>query len=233
MGRLRAGARRARRGQPLRGRAISPRRSRNGARSVDVAGFYDGDGVYRKPVVYDEVKYEGNIDRRWGNLSGPEMVHRFWCGTVAGTYVGHGDCFVTEGHDAWISFGGSLSGTSAPRLGFLRQILEAGPADGIDPIDKWQDVTVAGLPGEYDLIYFGREAPEDWSSRLYKNGVVDGLRFTAEVIDTWEMTITPVECEFVTKKLDDYHFVDRSGRAIALPGRPGMAIRLTRVGGDG
>ena len=189
--------------------------------------------VYRKPIVYDEVKYEGNIKRRWGNLSGPEMVHRFWCGTVAGTYVGHGDCFVTQVNDTWISFGGRLSGTSAPRLAFLRQILEEGPANGIDPIDKWQDVTVAGQHGEYYLIYFGREAPRSWTFRLYKKGVIEGLRFAAEVIDTWEMTITPVDGEFVTKKKDDYHFIDAKGRAIALPGKPGMAIRLIRVGDDG
>jgi hypothetical protein len=57
--------------------------------------------VYRKPIVYDEVKYEGRSPFRWGNLSGEEMVHRFWCGTVAGTYVGHGDYFLTTVEDTW------------------------------------------------------------------------------------------------------------------------------------
>jgi hypothetical protein len=33
--------------------------------------------------------------------------------------------------------------------------------------------------------------------------------------------------------LDGPHFVDESVRAIALPGKPGMAIRLARAGGDG
>ena len=33
------------------------------------------------------------------------------------------------------------------------------------------------------------------------------------------MTITPVEGEFVTKKKDNYHFVDANGRIVALPGR--------------
>jgi hypothetical protein len=28
--------------------------------------------------VYDEVEYEGNSDRRWAQLSGRELVHRFW-----------------------------------------------------------------------------------------------------------------------------------------------------------
>ena len=49
----------------------------------------------RKPVVYDEVKYEGDAKYRWADLTGFDMVHRFWCGTVGGTYVGHGDYFNT------------------------------------------------------------------------------------------------------------------------------------------
>jgi hypothetical protein len=189
--------------------------------------------VYRKPIVYDEVKYEGNARVRWGNLSGPEMVHRFWCGTVAGTYVGHGDYFATTVEDTWTSFGGKLSGQSAPRLAFLRKILEAGPADGIDPIDKWQDETVGGKPGEYYLIYFGRAAPTTWPFQIYKNGVTDGLRFQVDVIDTWEMTITPVPGEFVTRKKDNYHFIDAQNRAVTLPGKPGMALRIRRLGSDG
>ena len=38
------------------------------------------------------------------------------CGTVAGTYVGHGDYFNTLDEDTWTSFGGKILGTSAPRL---------------------------------------------------------------------------------------------------------------------
>src|SRR5439155_21306891 len=53
------------------------------------AGLYRD--VYRKPIVFDEVKYEGDIPQRWGDLSAEEMVHRFWQGTIAGTYVGHGE----------------------------------------------------------------------------------------------------------------------------------------------
>jgi hypothetical protein len=103
--------------------------------------------VWRKPVVYDEVKYEGDSPLRWGNLSGRELVHRFWSGTVAGTYVGHGDYFHSGENDTWTSFGGNLQGESAPRLAFLRRVLEAGPAEGLDPIDKWQDPDTAGQPG--------------------------------------------------------------------------------------
>src|SRR5690606_13393069 len=64
--------------------------------------------VWHKPIVYDEVKYEGDSHFRWGNLCGEEMVHRFWCGTVSGTYDGHGDYFFTQVEDTWTSFGGKL-----------------------------------------------------------------------------------------------------------------------------
>ena len=189
--------------------------------------------VWRKPVVYDEVKYEGDSRYRWGNLSGREMVHRFWCGTVAGTYVGHGDYFYRDDTDTWTSFGGTLHGESAPRLAFLRKILEDGPADGLDPIDKWQDTRTAGQPGIYYLTYFGHETPTSWTFQLYKNGVADDQHYKVDVIDTWDMTITPVPGEFVTKKKDMYSFVDAQGRAVTLPGKPGIALRIRRVDANG
>jgi hypothetical protein len=190
-------------------------------------------GVWRKPVVYDEVKYEGVTEYRWGNLSAEEMVHRFWCGTVAGTYVGHGDYFSTVKEDTWTSFGGKMSGRSPARLAFLRKILEESPAQGIDPIDKWQDVNTGGVPGLYYLTYLGHKQPTEWRFKLYKNGVNDGQRYQAEIIDTWDMTITPVAGEFVTKRLDNYHFVDQGERTIRLPGKPGVALRVRRIGNDG
>ena len=45
-------------------------------------------------MVFDEVKYEGNVEQRWGNLTAEEMVLRFWHGTIDGTYVGHGETYV-------------------------------------------------------------------------------------------------------------------------------------------
>lgn len=33
---------------------------------------------YRKPIVMDEIAYEGNIQHGWGNISGEEMLRRFW-----------------------------------------------------------------------------------------------------------------------------------------------------------
>jgi hypothetical protein len=52
------------------------------------------------------------------------------------------------------------------------------------------------------------------------------MTFTAEVIDTWQMTITPVPGTFTLKKDGDYFVADKDGRSIPLPGRPYMAIRI-------
>ena len=187
--------------------------------------------VWRKPVVYDEVRYEGDASYRWADLSGPEMVHRFWSGTVGGTYVGHGDYFNGVGNDSWTSFGGTLKGKSAPRLAFLRMIMEEGPAEGLDPIDLWNDPDTVGQAGKYYLTYFGRAAPRSWEFQLYKRGVVAGMRFKVDVIDTWNMTITPMAGEFVTKQKDGYHFTDAKGRSVSLPGTPGIAVRAVYIGG--
>lgn len=187
--------------------------------------------VWRKPVVYDEIKYEGDAKFRWADLSARDMVHRFWCGTVGGTYVGHGDYFNTLDEDTWTSFGGKILGQSTPRLAFLRKILEDGPADGLDPIDKWNDPDTVGQPGEYYLTYFGRATPTNWVFQLYKRNVTEGMKFKVDVIDTWEMTATPVAGEFVTKQKDRYSFGDAQGRAVPLPGKPGIAVQVRRIGG--
>jgi hypothetical protein len=186
--------------------------------------------AFRKPVVYDEVKYEGNIDKRWGQLDGRELIHRVWSGTVIGTYVGHGEA-LKDSTGSWLSKGGTFRGESPARITFLRKILEEAPAGGIDPIDKWQQPAgLGGKPGHYYLLYFGREAPKSWVFELYKSGLREGMQFQAEVIDTWEMTVTAVPGTFVTKRKDAYHFTDQQQRSIDLPGKPGIALRINRIG---
>jgi len=186
--------------------------------------------VWRKPVVFDEVKYEGDGKFRWADLTGFDMVHRFWTGLVAGTYVGHGDYFNTHDEDTWTSFGGAVLGTSMPRLAFLRRIMEEGPAEGLEPTDSGHDVNTAGVNGEYYLTYFGRSAPTAWTFTLPKRKLEDGMKFVVDVIDVWEMTIVRVPGEFVVRKKDRYTFTDAQGRSVVLPGKAGMALRIRRVG---
>jgi hypothetical protein len=186
--------------------------------------------VYRKPIVFDEVKYEGNIPRRWGNLSAQEMVYRFWNGTVAGTYVGHGETYLSSDDVLWWSKGGVLKGQSPARLMFLRNVLDHAPAEGIDPVDNMnQDHCVGGKAGEYYLIYFGKEQPRSWVFNLPRNNLKDDLKFHIDVLDTWNMTVSPVDGVFTTKKDDDYTFGEANGRAVTLPGKPWIALRIQKA----
>ncbi|HEX7653104.1 MAG TPA: DUF5605 domain-containing protein, partial [Verrucomicrobiae bacterium] len=199
----------------------------------NTAGIYRD--AYRKPVVYDEVKYEGNIANRWGQLSAEELVFRFWNATVAGTYCGHGETYKSDDQILWWSKGGVLKGQSPARLAFLKQVLADAPAAGIEPIDKWQNAEYGGQPSEYYLVYLGKQTPTQWEFKLPKppqgRGIppLEGMKFTVEVLDTWNMTITPEPGQFTLKKKDAYFVADKEGRSITLPGRPYMALRIKRV----
>jgi hypothetical protein len=199
----------------------------NGAAVLDPERAVLYRDVYRKPIVFDEVKYEGDSTRRWGQLSAQELVLRFWNGLIAGSYVGHSEIFGGK-PDGWLAGGGELRGHSVSRLKFLKQVMEAGPPEGIEPIDKWQERRTGGKAGEYYLVYLGAEKPTAWPFVLYKTGLADGMKFTVEVIDTWGITITPVDEVFEIRKRDDYVFAEKDGRSVSLPGQPYMALRIRR-----
>jgi hypothetical protein len=162
---------------------------------------------YRKPVVVDECCYEGTIPQGWGNISAQELVHRFWLGTVNGGYVGHGETYLHPEDILWWSKGGVLHGESPARIAFLRHILEQGPAKGLDPVGRWG----AGVVGEYYLFYFGVRQPGLWRFNL-----PSGIHYRVEVVDTWEMTVTPLEGTF------------EGQFEIPLPGKPYLTVRIRR-----
>lgn len=82
---------------------------------------------YGKPIIFDEVCYEGNVIHSWGNISGFEMVNRFWTAFVQGGYCTHGETFMDENDVLWWAKGGVLHGESPERIAFLRQIMEELP----------------------------------------------------------------------------------------------------------
>ena len=180
--------------------------------------------VYKKPIVNDEINYEGTSEKRWGQLSGEEMVFRFWNAYIGGGYATHGETL-----PAWIGSGGVLKGTSPARIAFLKQIVESGPQEGLEPVDHFYETNIAGKYGSYYLIYFGKERPKEWQFKLPKSALTDGMHFKAEVIDTWNMSITQVDKVFETKKLDGYSFLDSKGGKVKLPGKPYMALRIMLV----
>lgn len=171
---------------------------------------------YYKPVVVDECCYEGNIAPSWGNLSAAELVHRFWEATVYGGYVGHGETFLHPQAILWWSKGGVLHGESTPRLAFLQRILADSPAPGLDPIDgvisPWLGFPCAGQAHLYYLAYFGRHQPSQVTVHLPA-----GEHYHAEIIDTWNMTVTPLAETIVSDAL------------ISLPQKAYQAVVLRRA----
>ena len=166
--------------------------------------------TWRKPVIYDECKYEGNIARRWGNISAEEMVRRFWLGTVGGAYVGHGETYLDPNEVLWWSKGGVLHGGSPVRIAFLRKILDGAPIEGLNNLSSYY--LGAGQEGKYYLFYFDSSQPAEYEFDLGKAG-----KFRADIIDPWEMTIAPVAGTF-------------SGKFnMRLPGKAYLAVRFVRV----
>lgn len=168
---------------------------------------------YKKPIVVDECRYEGNLNHGWGNITAEKMMDCFWEGMLRGGYVTHGETFVHPDDIIWWSHGGRLHGESAARIRFLREIAEAGPALDTPAINfKW-DAAAGGVDGEYYLIYFGASRP---AFRVLE--LPEGLSFEIELIDAWEMTITRLDGLFT------------NGSRLDLPGKPYQALRIRRAG---
>jgi hypothetical protein len=166
---------------------------------------------YGKPVVIDEVGYEGDIDQGWGNLTGEELVRRCWEGAVRGGYVAHGETYLNDREELWWSKGGELIGTSPARMGFLDGIVAEAPGGVLDPLPSDWDVPWGGVAGEYLIAYFGFNRPS------FRSIVLPDGSFEIDVIDTWNMTVEPVPG------------VHRGAVRVELPARQYMAVRARRV----
>jgi hypothetical protein len=167
--------------------------------------------LWHKPVVIDECAYEGDIDQGWGNITGEELVRRFWEGAVRGGYVGHGETYLRADEILWWAKGGELHGSSPARIAFLRSILEDAPRE-LEPMAIDWDTPSAGVEGEYYLFYFGFNQPR------FRRFLWDPtIAYIVDVIDTWNMTV---------ERLPG---VRRGRFTVDLPGRPYIALRFQAV----
>ena len=175
---------------------------------------------YGKPVIVDECGYEGDINMIWGSLSAEEMLVRFWLGFAAGGYVGHGETYWNDEEVLWWSKGGKLTGESAPRIAFLRKIIEEAPAPGLFPLDEtaaqivphgiWNKVAAGHNGSDYFLFYFGMHQPR------FRDFALPEGSFRIDIIDTWNMTID--------------RFADNvAGQVrVELPRKKYLAVRIER-----
>ena len=199
----------------------------------DVKRVKEWRGAYRKPIINDECEYEGNIQRPWGNISAKELVHRIWIMMVRGAYAGHGETYMHPDDILWWAKGGVLVGESWKRIAFLREIIEDMPPGGLTPMEGsfyWERVS-GGINGDFRLIYFGEHQPVQWAVGL----PMDDGDYEIDLIDTWNMTITPLEkgplpvSPPTRKKKTDTLVTKPKPEAafgVTLPGKPYMALRV-------
>jgi hypothetical protein len=176
---------------------------------------------YKKPVVLDEIAYEGNIQHGWGNITGEEMVRRFWEAVLRGGYPGHGETYLNEKDILWWSHGGVLHGESHKRFAFLLQIMRQTPGIGLCAYEKSSWDEVCAVPEDtasrfskvkdYYLYYYSFMRPS--FREFYMD---DETEFMVSVLDTWETTVKEIGI--------------RKGRfRVDLPAKQYMAIQLIRV----
>jgi hypothetical protein len=172
---------------------------------------------FRKPVVLDEIAYEGNLPYGWGNITGEEMLRRFWECAVRGGYPGHGETLLGHEDILWWSHGGALHGESHKRFALLRDILKQTPGGGLkpNPEQAWDEISAVpedeSYRGQYYLYYFSFMRP---SRRTFS--MAEDAAYAVTVLDTWNMTR---EDQGVYRGMFD----------IRLPARPYIAVQLKRV----
>ena len=192
--------------------------------------------IYKKPVIFDEVCYEGNQTSRWGWLSGEEMLRRMYNGLMSGTYVTHAECFNTSDHEDatnFLAFGGEFHGESWKRIRFMREILDDLPAPLGLADSSWDPYTSTAGDGYY-LIYFGDEIRQEWVFDLPTKNAANaklgaGVKFKVEIIDTWNMTVTEWPSTFETGAPGRYRVTDKDGGLVRLPARPYMMLRIKKI----
>jgi len=203
----------------------------------DVKRTQEWRNAYGKPVVNDEPEYEGDILQSWGNLSAQELVHRYWITLTRGGYAGYGETYSHPEDLIWWAKGGELRGEAWKRIGFLRDLLEADVKHGLEPlgsIGEWPWSRVSGArdgDGDFRLIYLGEHQPVIWSSGL----PLDGTDYDVDIIDTWEMTITPAEkVEAPVPHPTRHGAIVRGGKpdaafGVVIPRKPYQALRVRRM----
>lgn len=178
--------------------------------------------TYKKPIVLDEIAYEGNIQHGWGNIPGEEMVRRFWEAACRGGYPGHGETYLNDENVLWWSHGGKLRGESWKRFALLHDVMCETPGVGLKPYDKcaWDEVCAVPesaspfAPPSYFLYYYSFMRPS--FREFYFDDVNE---YEVQVIDTWEMT-----------RENRGRFKGRF--KVELPGKQYMAIRIRKVESD-
>jgi len=170
---------------------------------------------YGKPVILDEMSYEGDMGYNYGDLTGQQMTERFWLCVTRGGYGSHGEMYHHPENVLFWSKGGPIHGTSPERIRFLRELMEESLSGGLMPYptEPWWNRKNCGSLGESVFFFYY----EDYQPAFRPVTLPAGKAYTIDVIDTWNMTVERLEGTF-------------SGYVeVPLPGKPYMALRVIEV----
>ncbi|WP_099225241.1 DUF5060 domain-containing protein [Listeria costaricensis] len=171
---------------------------------------------YRKPIMIDECRYEGNLNHGWGNLTAEAMTSQFWLAICHGGYATHGETYLNEDGSIFWAHGGTLKGASVERIAFLRSLVEENNWQ-FEPLGSesshWE--TAAGIAEDGTvLVYLGADSQA--SFKIF-DILPEEKTYTVNLIDTWNMTTQPLE------------IVADAATKIALPAKPYLALQFTEI----
>lgn len=162
--------------------------------------LYELKNRYGKPVIDDEYQYEGNLSDEWGNSSAETTLLRHWLSVMAGGYATHGEVFIIDGNkkDLFWSYGGTMVGQSAPRLKFMKEIVESVPYQEMrrDPVNTdGHNYFSICKEDEIYLVFFRHLLP----NKNMVFGKLDGTdpEYEATIYDVWNCKIKD---KFTTKR---------------------------------
>ena len=191
--------------------------------------------IFPKPVICDEIGYEGNLPLRWARYSPQLMTYYVTNGLMGGIYVTHGECYRDPSEEDFVywSDGSILRGGSWQRIAFLRRILEEGP-NPPRMADVSRDTKTSTAGDGYYYVWLGQSIQSSWRFNLPASNAryrrpQEGERYRVDIIDVWAMTVTEVPGVFETTKPIDYRLYDKHHRDVRLPDVPYLLLRIRRV----
>jgi hypothetical protein len=141
---------------------------------------------------------------------------------LSGGYPTHGDTYRNSADDStevrWWAKGGTLVGESPARIAFFRSVMEQAPVhemipalvDNGNPSNLINNVHFFAREGEYYLAYVAEKG------RKIQLTLPGDAAYKVEVIDTWNMQISPSE-KIYTGEIE-----------FEFPDKPYMALRITK-----
>ncbi len=199
---------------------------------------------YQKPVIFDEFCYEGNVQHEWGNISGFEMVNRFWQACAKGAYATHGETFYSEDEVLWWAKGGTLKGESPKRIRFLKELVYSLPC----ALEPWNEPIFEDFSNPTEIVKEGEKPPflqlleslpeEERVNLAWKSASYSGhcgeeiyLKYFARQCAAVSSIRLPLEHTYKVEMIDVWEmtretmYEDASGKtALTLPGREGIAV---------